>query len=84
MVPPKRNYFGAYCAGPIVRPTSCNNKVDPCPHPLPRRLLTQVSPGPPPELKSIIILKRGRNYSAGLRRVNDTLRHSATPQELVC
>ena len=40
--------------------------------------------GPPPELKSIIFLKRGRNYSASLRRVNDTLRYSATPQGRVC
>ena len=77
-----------YCAGPIVRPTSLHVLLHIALHPLPRRLLAQVKHksglGPPPELKSIIILKRGRNYSASLRRVNDASRSSATPQEPVC
>ena len=36
---------------------------------------------PPPELNSIIFLKRPSNYSAGLARVNSTSDPSATLQE---
>ena len=48
--------------------------------PFSRRLLTGTW-GPPPELNSIIFLKRGINYSAGRASANGVWDPSATPQD---